>query len=78
MMGPDYTWWHGFYEIAQHFYFDFLPAARAYGDPEVNAYIDKLLADDPLHARMSRDTKKLKEEIRSGEMQKLYRGLFEE
>jgi hypothetical protein len=78
MMGPDYTWWHGFYEIAKHFYFEFLPAAREYGDDDVNAYIDELLADDPMHAWMSRDTKELKEEIRSGELQKIYRGFFEE
>ncbi|MBT5303539.1 MAG: hypothetical protein HON76_18295 [Candidatus Scalindua sp.] len=26
MMGPDYTHWHGMYEVAQHYYIDFLPA----------------------------------------------------
>ncbi len=25
MMGPDYTHWHGMYEVADHFYFKFLP-----------------------------------------------------
>ncbi len=25
MMGPDYTHWHGTYEIAQHFYIKFIP-----------------------------------------------------
>jgi hypothetical protein len=25
MMGPDYTQWHGFYEVAKHFYAKFLP-----------------------------------------------------
>lgn len=25
MMGPDYTHWHGTYEVAKHFYTDFLP-----------------------------------------------------
>lgn len=25
MMGPDYTHWHGMYEVAKHFYLDFLP-----------------------------------------------------
>jgi hypothetical protein len=29
MMGPDYTQWHGFYEVAQTFYMDFLPEAEA-------------------------------------------------
>lgn len=28
MMGPDYTQWHGFYEVAQHFYIKFLPQAE--------------------------------------------------
>ncbi|MFO0792531.1 MAG: multiheme c-type cytochrome [Candidatus Brocadiaceae bacterium] len=26
MMGPDYTHWHGMYEVAKHFYLKFLPA----------------------------------------------------
>jgi hypothetical protein len=25
MMGPDYTHWHGMYEVAKHFYTKFLP-----------------------------------------------------
>lgn len=29
MMGPDYTQWHGFYEVAKHFYNKFLPEAEA-------------------------------------------------
>jgi len=28
MMGPDYTQWHGFYEVAKHFYEKFLPEAE--------------------------------------------------
>jgi hypothetical protein len=28
MMGPDFTQWHGFYEVAKHFYNDFLPEAE--------------------------------------------------
>jgi hypothetical protein len=27
MQGPDYTQWHGFYEIAKHFYSEFIPEA---------------------------------------------------
>ena len=26
MMGPDYTHWHGMYEVSKHFYDKFLPA----------------------------------------------------
>jgi len=25
MQGPDYTWWHGMYEVAKHFYNKFIP-----------------------------------------------------
>lgn len=28
MMGPDFTQWHGFFEVAQHFYTKFLPEAE--------------------------------------------------
>jgi cytochrome c553 len=28
MMGPDYTWWHGMYEVAQDTYFKWIPEMR--------------------------------------------------
>ena len=28
MMGPDYTQWHGFYEVAKHFYTRFIPELK--------------------------------------------------
>ncbi|MBI4831884.1 MAG: hypothetical protein HY801_10100, partial [Candidatus Lindowbacteria bacterium] len=28
MMGPDYTQWHGFYEVAHRFYIEFVPEAE--------------------------------------------------
>ncbi|MBI5700386.1 hypothetical protein HZC34_00860 [Candidatus Saganbacteria bacterium] len=28
MMGPDYTQWHGMYEVAKHFYTKFIPEAE--------------------------------------------------
>jgi len=28
MMGPDYTQWHGFYEVAKNFYTEFVPEAE--------------------------------------------------
>ena len=28
MMGPDYTQWHGFFEVAHRFYMEFLPEAE--------------------------------------------------
>jgi hypothetical protein len=38
MMGPDYTQWHGFYEVAKHFYTEFLPEAEAL-EPGVTAQV---------------------------------------
>ncbi len=78
MMGPDYTWWHGFYEVAKHFYFELIPQARAYDDPDVNAYIDNLLANDPMHDWMDKDTASLKQAIKSGKLQEVYAELFTE
>ena len=37
MMGPDYTHWHGTYEIAKHFYSEYVPELRE-------------LAEDNLHS----------------------------
>ncbi|MEN8141177.1 MAG: multiheme c-type cytochrome [Thermodesulfobacteriota bacterium] len=78
MMGPDYTWWHGIYDVAHNFYFKFIPAARHLNDPEVNGYIDKMLRDDPMHDWLDKPTSELKGAIRSGELQKVYEKLFEQ
>lgn len=78
MMGPDYTWWHGVYDIAQHFYFKMLPEARKFNDPELNKYLDDLIQNDPMHAWITTPTGELKENIRSGDMQKVYKELFEQ
>jgi len=42
MSGPDYTQWHGFYEVSKHFYNDFLPEAEQL-KPGVT---DRILADE--------------------------------
>ncbi|MCP4633221.1 MAG: hypothetical protein GY855_09875 [candidate division Zixibacteria bacterium] len=77
MMGPDYTWWHGVYDIAQHFYFKMLPEARKFKDPDVDKFIDDLIKNDPMHQWLMTDTKKLKEGIQSGKLQKIYSDLYE-
>lgn len=77
MMGPDYTWWHGMYEVAQHFYFKLLPEAREFENQQVNAYIDNLIANDPMHSWLIVETGKLKGDIRSGKMQEIYKRLYE-
>ena len=78
MMGPDYAWWHGIYDVAQHFYFKFLPEAKKLNDPEVNKFIEDMITKDPMHKWLSQPTAKLKEGIRSGEIQKIYEKLFQE
>ena len=51
MQGPDYTQWHGFFEVAERFYFDFLPKAKeaSGGDAEVAKTIQAIL-DSPEHS----------------------------
>jgi hydroxylamine dehydrogenase len=48
MMGPDYTQWHGMFEVAERFYIEFIPQARelAHGHAEVEQVIDEVMAMD--------------------------------
>jgi hypothetical protein len=78
MMAPDYAWWHGIYDVAQNFYFKFLPEARHYNNAKVNAYIDDLLANDPMHQWLGKNTKDIKAAINSGEFQKIYSKFFDD
>ena len=66
MQGPDYTQWHGFYEVAKHFYFKFLPEVRelAEGHPEVEAVIEEALAG-PDHAWLQGMDDETKAEVRA-------------
>ena len=41
MMGPDYTQWHGFFEVAERFYQEFIPEAE-HLMPGVTKFIDEL------------------------------------
>jgi hypothetical protein len=55
MMGPDYAWWHGIYDMAKNFYGAFLPAAQAAcdkaGKPQVYAkIIAQYITGRPEHA----------------------------
>lgn len=58
MMGPDYTHWHGTYEVAKHFYSEYIPELRELAernlhssDPERRAAAEKLqkLLDEVLN-----------------------------
>jgi hydroxylamine dehydrogenase len=76
MMGPDYTWWHGLYEVVKHFYFEFDPAARATGDSEAIAYLDNLERSDPMHKWFTENKDVTKAALSSGETAAIYRRLF--
>ncbi len=78
MMAPDFAWWHGLYEVAQHFYFKLLPQAREFNDAELDAYIDDLENNDPMHKWLKTPTAELKDDIQSGRMQEIYQKLFEQ
>ncbi len=48
MMGPDYTHWHGMYEVSKHFYTEFLPAVvEAAGEksPEMKAKYERKVGE---------------------------------
>ena len=77
MMGPDYTWWHGAYDVAHSFYFKLIPEARKLDNAEVNAYIDNLIENDPMHTWLMTDTEQLKKNIRSGRMREIYEKMYE-
>ncbi len=42
MNGPDYTWWHGIYDVAKHTYFKFIPELKKkVGDKMAGELLDK-------------------------------------
>lgn len=41
MMGPDYAWWHGIYEVSKTFYTEFLPEVKEQAGPELYAELTK-------------------------------------
>lgn len=50
MQGPDYTWWHGMYEVAKAFYEDFLPEVKQVaGDEVYKSLLDKHIYTVPGH-----------------------------
>lgn len=53
MQGPDFVQWHGFYEVAKHFYFEFLPEVR---------HLDQKLYDEIINKEEHRWIKGLSKE----------------
>ncbi len=76
MMGPDYTWWHGIYEVSQHFYFKYIPELRKFHNAELDKMIDEVLAD-PYHNWLNRPTADIKADIKSGKMEEMYNGMYQ-
>lgn len=74
MQGPDFTQWHGFYEVAKHFYSKFILEAIDLGKdvPSVKSAIDEEMASD-LH----RWTKGIPKEERE-RIKEFYRGRYGE
>ncbi len=68
MMGPDYAWWHGMYEVAKHFYEKFIPEVeRVMGGKAAAApLLNEIVFSDPQHkwykeGMSKEDLKKLEE-----------------
>ena len=50
MSGPDYAWWHGMYEVAKHFYSQFLPEVEhILGPSKAKPFLEKHVFSDPRH-----------------------------
>lgn len=50
MQGPDYTWWHGMYEVAKHFYEKFIPEMKeAAGEEMAKELLDEYVYTHPGH-----------------------------
>jgi len=55
MQGPDYTWWHGIYEVAKHFYEEFIPQLEEVaGEQVAGKLLDKYVYSQEGH-RWHRD-----------------------
>jgi hypothetical protein len=55
MQGPDYTWWHGLYEVAKHFYQEFIPELEdAAGDELATELLERYVYNQEGH-RWHRD-----------------------
>ena len=51
MSGPDYTWWHGLYEVAKHTYFDFIPELKKVaGEKGAEKLLEKHFKPIPGHS----------------------------
>lgn len=63
MQGPDYTQWHGFFEVAHRFYWEFMPQARelAHGDSELEKMLDDIMNSEHHKWKQGLTPKQIKE-----------------
>jgi len=68
MMGPDFTHWHGTYEVAKHFYLKFLPMIEALAEQHHDKQLKQLIREEvfakPEHAWLDGMDKQEAERIR--------------
>jgi hypothetical protein len=75
MQGPDYLWWHGVYDVAKHFYNDFIPELEEVAGKEMaDELLEKHVYSQPGHKwhrdGMSKDALK--------EVQKFYEDRYKQ
>jgi len=65
MMGPDYVQWHGFFEVAERFYIEFIPEAQelAHKNKEITAFIEEIL-NRPEHSWLKGMSPEMRENIK--------------
>lgn len=65
MQGPDYTQWHGFFEVAHRFYFEFIPKAKelAKGRPAL---------ENEIRAVLSKQEHAWLKGLKKGDIEKVY------
>ena len=49
---------------------------RKFKNPELDAYLDELTKNDPMHSWLFKETAELKEGIRSGSLREIYKDMF--
>lgn len=66
MFAPDYTQWHGFFEVAERFYAEFLP--------EVEEIIEKAISEGGEKAKGAKEVEALIAEVLNDENHKWFTG----
>jgi len=66
MFAPDYTQWHGFYEVAERFYAEFIPDAEE--------IIGRAIEEGGVRAAAAEEVKALIKEVLAADAHKWYRG----